>query len=76
MKAVYNYLELPYYNLDYKNVKQVTFEDDKFHGRYGDHKIKSSIEPAKSQAEDILGKVICDQLVERNRWYFEYFNYV
>lgn len=76
MKAVYEYLELDYFPIDYNNIKQVTFEDDKFHGKYGDHKIKSSVQPVKSYAKELLGDVICNQLVERHRWYFEYFNYV
>jgi len=75
MKRVYEYLELPYFPLDYNNVKQVTHEDDKFHGRYGDHKISPQIKPLKSQALEILGENICNQLFERNKWYYEYFNY-
>lgn len=75
MKAVYEYLELPYYPLDYNKINQVTHENDKFHGKYGDHTIKSKIQPVKSQAQEILGTAICNQLFERNKWYFDYFNY-
>ena len=75
MKGVYGYLGLPYHEIDYKNIQQVTFEDDKFHGRYGDHKISPEIKPVQSQARELLGDSICKQLYERNRWYFEYFNY-
>jgi sulfotransferase len=76
MKGVYEYLEIPYYPIDYSNVNQVTKEDDKFHGRYGDHKINSNIKPIKSSAFELLGEHICKQLYERNKWYFEYFNYL
>ena len=72
MRRVYKYLELPYFAIDYNNVKQVTFEDDKFHGRYGDHKINSQIKPVV--VKDILGN-IASQLYEKNKWYFEYFKY-
>jgi len=75
MKSIYAYLELPYYEMDYNNVKQITHEDDKFHGIYGDHKIKSAITPIKSDAKSILGEMLCEQLYERNKWYFETFNY-
>jgi sulfotransferase len=75
MKGVYGYLGLPYHEIDYKNIQQVTFEDDKFHGRYGDHKISPEIKPVQSQARELLGDNICKQLYERNKWYFEYFNY-
>ena len=75
MRKIYDYLELPYYHIDYKNVKQVTHEDDKFHGRYGQHKIQPEIKPLKSDASVILGDNICRQLVEKNEWYFKILNY-
>lgn len=75
MQEVYKYLEIPYYPIDYTNVQQVTNEDDKFHGRYGDHKINSHIKPVISKSKELLGEHICNQLYEKNKWYFEYFNY-
>ena len=75
MKRVYDYLELDYYEHDFQNIKQVTYEDDKFHGRYGDHVIKSDVKPVPSKAKQLLGELVCDQLYERNKWYFDYFNY-
>ena len=75
MRRVYDYLEIPYYKIDYNDVKQVTYEDDKFHGRYGDHKIKSQILPHTSNYKSIIGEYIGDQLYEKNKWYFDYFNY-
>jgi sulfotransferase len=75
MKGVYDYLEVPYFQHDFNNIEQVTHEDDKFHGIYGDHKIKPKIEPIESNAEEILGKNIYNQLLEKNKWYFDYFKY-
>ena len=75
MRRIHNYLEIPYYDYDYTNIKQVTFEDDKFHGKYGDHKIKSNIQPLKSKAVELLGQNICNQIYKNNLWYFKYFNY-
>jgi sulfotransferase len=75
LRKVYKYLNLPYYQHDFNNIEQVTFEDDKFHGRYGDHKIEKSIKPVPNKAEALLGELICNQLYEKNKWYFEYFNY-
>lgn len=75
MRRVYEYLELPYYHIDYQNVKQVTIEDDKFHGKYGQHKIQPNIKPIISDAENILGQIIYRQLYEKNEWYFKQFNY-
>jgi sulfotransferase len=75
MKKIYNFFELPYYAVDYNNIKQVTFEDDKFHGIYGDHKIKSKIEPLVSKANSLLGAQLCNRIYDLNRWYFETFKY-
>lgn len=75
MKRVYEYFQVPYYKIDYQNIRQVTFEDDKFHGRYGDHKIKPSIKPVPSKSVEYLGERICDTLYVNNKWYFDYFNY-
>jgi len=75
MRKVYEFLNLPYFHIDYNNIKQVTFEDDKFHGKYGDHKIKSKIEPLESKADEILGEHICSHLYEKYKWYFQNFKY-
>jgi len=75
MKRVYEYLEIPYYKVDYQNIRQVTFEDDKFHGKYGDHKIHPVIKPVPSKAVELLGEQVCEKIYEHNKWYFDYFNY-
>lgn len=75
MKVIYDFLEVPYYQHDFNNIQQVTHEDDRFHGRYGDHKINGQVKPVASKAKDLLGELICNQLYEKNKWYFEYFNY-
>jgi len=75
MRVIYDFLEVPYYQHDFNNIKQVTYEDDKFHGRYGDHKIQGQVRPVQSKAKELLGELIYNQLYEKNKWYFEYFNY-
>ena len=75
MRKVYEFLEVPYYKHDFNNIQQVTHEDDKFHGRYGDHKIKPVVKPVPSFAIELLGKFTCEKIYENNKWYFEYFNY-
>ena len=75
LRKVYKYLEIPYYKHDFNNIQQVTFEDDKFHGRYGDHKIQSKVGPVPPKANEYLGEFICNQIYEKNKWYFDYFNY-
>jgi sulfotransferase len=76
MKKVYDFLEIPYYAINYEKIKQVTQEDDKFHGIYGDHKIKSKITPLKPKANILLGDELCDRIYQNCKWYFDIFNYV
>ena len=75
MDMVHDYLGIEKYQYDFLNIKQVTFENDKFHGIYGDHKIKNSVKPIKSSARDMLGEAICNQIYEMYNWYFSVFNY-
>lgn len=75
MRGVYDFLGVEYYPLDYSRVRQVTHEDDRFHGRYGDHTIKSKVEPIPSRAIEYLGEEVCEGLYESNQWYFDKFGY-
>jgi len=75
MDIVHDYLGIKSHIYDFSNIKQVTFEDDKFHGIYGDHKIKGVVAPVKSTAKEVLGEMICDQIYENYKWYFQIFNY-
>ena len=75
MERVYKYLEIPYYKHNFDNIEQVTYEDDKFHGKYGVHKINSKVEPLVSNSDEILGEKICNQIYKVNKWYFDNFKY-
>jgi sulfotransferase len=75
MNIVHKFLGLENYKYDFDNIKQVTFEDDKFHGIYGDHKIKNKVIPVSNNAKQILGETICNQIYEKNKWYFQTFKY-
>ena len=55
MKKIYDYLELPYFEHDFNNIEQLTEEDDKVYGIYGDHSIRPKLEPTVSNAKQILG---------------------
>lgn len=73
----YNYIELPHLQFahDFNNVAQVTQEDDDVYGVFGDHVIRSKVEPLKKDYLDVLGKPICDVLADNVSWYFKYFGY-
>jgi sulfotransferase len=75
MKRIYNFLELPYFQHDFNNVEQITKEDDEVYGIYGDHKIKSKIEPLKPDYKDVLGVGPCNWIKTNYQWFYDYFGY-
>jgi len=75
MKRVYGYLGIPYCPVDYKNIKQVTHEDDRIQGQYAEHDIRPSVEIPTPRAKELLGDQVCDTIVNRHQWYFSYFKY-
>jgi sulfotransferase len=75
MERIYNYLELPYYEHDFNNVQQITQEDDSIYGIYGDHKIKSKIEPLKPDYKDVLGVNPCNWIKSNYKWFYDQFGY-
>jgi len=76
IRRVYEYLKLPYYEEhDFDNVQQITKEDDKIHGVFGDHTIRQKIEPVENDWNEILGKEISRHVVNSYEWFYDYFNY-
>lgn len=75
MKKIHWYLEIPDYDYDFKNIKQVTEENDDLYGIYGDHKIRSEIKPVEDDYVQILTLAGCLKIQERLDWYMNYFKY-
>jgi sulfotransferase len=75
MKRVYEYLELPYYQHDFDNIEQITKEDDEVYGVFGDHKIRTKLEPVRSRAKELLGKDVTEWIYNNYRWFFDEFRY-
>lgn len=75
MKRVYEYLELPEFKHNFDSVEQVTQEDDKMHGIFGQHTIRQKVEAIPSDAEQVLGKPVCDWIYNNYKWFYEYFGY-
>jgi sulfotransferase len=75
MVKIYNFLELPYFEHDFDNVEQITVEDDSVYGIYGDHKIKTKIEPVEKNYIQVLGKPTCDFIYNKYKWYNDFFRY-
>jgi len=77
MKAVYEFLGEPYYNMDYTNVQQMTIENDRISdfGVYGDHTIKPHIQPLKNDFVEILGSNVSNQIKNAYTWFYDAFKY-
>jgi sulfotransferase len=68
-------MEQPYYQHDFKNIEQVTHEDDKIYGIFGDHVIRPTLEPLKEDYLDILGESGCQLITDNYQWFYEAFDY-
>jgi|688.fasta_scaffold375299_2 sulfotransferase len=75
MKRIYNYLGLEYYEHDFNNVEQITVEDDSVYGIYGDHKIRTKVQPLVDDYNDILGVGLSNEIVRRYKWFYDFFEY-
>jgi len=75
MKRVYEYLEIEPCLHDFSEIPQTTREDDEVYGFPGLHTIRSTLEMKPSDAEEILGKDVCEWIKNRYKWYNDYFGY-
>ena len=75
MKSLYEFFELPYYQHDWNDIKQITHENDAVHGIFGDHKIRNKLEAQKEDFYEILGNYTCDRIKNEYKWFYDYFNY-
>jgi len=75
IKRVYNYLKVPYYQHDFNNIEQITEEDDKIYGIFGDHKIRKEVKPVKEDYNQILGIEASNWIKERHKWFYEKFGF-
>jgi sulfotransferase len=55
MKEIYSFLEKPYYEHDFNNVRQYTTENDAEHGFSDLHTIRPVIMPQKDDSKEVLG---------------------
>lgn len=73
MIKVYEYLEMPYFEHDFNNIKKEVVEDSSLFGAYGNHDIKAKIEHLPKKHNEVLGFQLSENLVGRNQWYFNKF---
>ena len=53
----------------------LTKEDDEVYGAFGDHVIRTKLEPVPSQAKQLLGKDVTDWVFNNYKWFFDQFRY-
>ena len=75
LKRIYEYLELPYYQHDFENIPQITHEDDRWYGIFGDHIIKNKLEYKEPDFREVLGPNACQLLEQHYAWFFNDFGY-
>jgi sulfotransferase len=75
MTRIYQYLDIPFYKHDFDNIEQVTKEDDEVYGTFGDHVIRTKLEPVPSKAKQLLGKDVTAWIYDNYKWFFEQFRY-
>lgn len=75
MVRIYDYLGIPYFQHDFDNIQQVTKEDDEVYGTFGDHVIRTKLEPVPSRAKQLLGKDVTDWIYNNYEWFYKTFRY-
>ena len=75
MNKIYNYFEIERFNHDFKNIEQLTKEDDSIHGIFGDHKIRKEVKQVPFKYNEILGQQLSQNIVNTYPWFYKYFNY-
>ena len=75
IKKLYEYLEIDNYTHDFKNVKQVTKEDDTVYGTYGDHTINPVVTDLQRDFYDVLGVQASNYIYQVSEFYSEWFEY-
>lgn len=75
LEKIYEYLQLPLYTHDFNNIRQITHENDRVHGIFGDHKIRNTLKPVELDYFEILGEGTCNSIVNGYPWFYNAFGY-
>jgi len=75
LDVIYEYLEIDGFKHDFNNIKQVTIEDDKFHGVFGNHEVQPVLKSVPNDFEEILGIKISNDIYKTYEWFYETFGY-
>lgn len=76
MNKIYDFFGIDKYQHDFDNILQITQEDDRVHGIFGDHKIRQKVQPVKSKSYEVLGEQGCNWIRQNYDWFYKEFNYI
>ena len=75
MNKIYDYLGIESWQHNFDDVKQVTKEDDTIYGIYGDHQIRTKVEPIANDFHKVLGTPASNWIKDTYKWFFDEFKY-
>lgn len=76
MKRVYEYIEEPLFEHNFKKVIKEVEENDSVFGIFGNHSVNEVVEPVKYKDwEDVIPDHLSDEIKKSYPWYFNTFNY-
>jgi sulfotransferase len=75
LNKIYNFFEIDQFIHDFSNISQVTHENDRIHGPFGDHIIRSEVKPLKPDSKEILGVQATQWIRNNYSWFYDYFKY-
>ena len=73
LRGLYDYLELPYFQHDYKNIIKEVEEDHRWHGPFGNHDVQKELKPSVSRYKEILGDDIGNEIISGFEWFYQMF---
>ena len=75
LDKIYDFFQIDRFKHDFKNVEQLTKEDDTVFGIFGDHVIRKEVKPVARDYDSILGQELSLNIVKSYSWFYNYFNY-
>lgn len=75
MKRVYDFLGVEPGKHNFAHIEQTTQEDDAVYGFPDLHTIRPALEILPSDAQQVLGKDVCDWIRNKYKWFYDYFGY-
>jgi hypothetical protein len=73
MEGVYEFLGIESFDHRFDDVVKSVEERHDLHGPYGNHEVRRKIEPQPLRAFEVLGRQVCENIVDSNPWFYSTF---